>query len=64
VQLPATRVEESIPLTSSMRENGEDEDDTARQRKGKQRSEGESEPTIFEVGDSDEEDYKHSSIRK
>ncbi|KAF8204768.1 pheromone-processing carboxypeptidase KEX1 [Pholiota molesta] len=52
VQLPATRRE------------GEDEDDTARQRKGKQRSEGESEPTIFEVGDSDEEDYKHSSIRK
>ncbi|KAF9481873.1 pheromone-processing carboxypeptidase KEX1 [Pholiota conissans] len=66
VQLPTTRVEESIPLTSSMRENGSDEDDISRNRKGKQRSDGESqsEPTIFEVGDSDEEDYKHSSTRK
>ena len=64
VQLPITRTEENIPLTSSLRENGLDEDDnSSRKRKGKAREESEplADPPIFEVGDSDEEEYHSSS---
>jgi len=64
VQLPITRTEENIPLTSSLRDNGSDEDDsTSRQRKGKAREESQplADPPIFEVGDSDEEEYHSSS---
>lgn len=62
VQLPITRTEENIPLTSSLRDNGSDED-TSRKRKGKAREESEplADPPIFEVGDSDEEEYHSSS---
>ncbi|KDR84091.1 hypothetical protein GALMADRAFT_236745 [Galerina marginata CBS 339.88] len=68
VALPFNQVEESIPLNSAMgRENGngDDDDDIMRKRKGKdrlrERGENVSEPPIFDVGDSDEEDYKHPS---
>ncbi|KJA29785.1 hypothetical protein HYPSUDRAFT_31784 [Hypholoma sublateritium FD-334 SS-4] len=62
VQLPINRAEENIPLTSSLRDNGSDED-TSRKRKGKAREESEplADPPIFEVGDSDEEEYHSSS---
>ena len=74
VQLPFSQVEESIPLNSSIRRDGgeeEEEEDVVRQRKGKERSrEGGgavfpplAEP-IFDVGDSDDEDFKHSSSHK
>ncbi|KAF5321764.1 hypothetical protein D9619_000585 [Psilocybe cf. subviscida] len=53
-------VEESIPLTTSMRH--EEEDTRARQGKGKGKGRSEEpESPIFEVGDSDEDDYKHTS---
>ncbi len=63
VQLPLTRTEENIPLTSSLRENGLDDDNSSRKRKGKGREESEplADPPIFEVGDSDEEEYHSSS---
>jgi carboxypeptidase D len=67
VQLPFSQVEESIPLNSSIRRDGEEEEDVVRQRKGKERSrEGEAvvEPAIFDVGDSDDEEFKHSSSHK
>lgn len=69
MQLPFSQVEESIPLNSSIRRDGEEED-VVRQRKGKERSrEGGAmdEPLvepIFDVGDSDDEDFKHSSSHK
>ncbi|PPQ79472.1 hypothetical protein CVT25_002608 [Psilocybe cyanescens] len=64
VKLPFAQEEESIPLNSALRrEDGEDEQDS-RQRKGKGRSRDRdqpiAEPPIFDVGDSDEEDYKHT----
>lgn len=53
-------VEESIPLTTSMRH--EEEDTRARQGKGKGKGRSEEpESPIFEVGESDEDDYKHTS---
>lgn len=67
MQLPFSQVEESIPLNSSIRRDGEEEEDVVRQRKGKERSrEGEAvvEPPIFDVGDSDDEEFKHSSSHK
>jgi len=65
------QAEESIPLTSASGMRGEaDDDDDVRQRKGKERlRDGENgsgnghggvEAPIFDVGDSDEEDFKHT----
>lgn len=67
MRLPFGQVEESIPLNTSIRRDGEEEEDVVRQRKGKERSrEGETavEPPIFDVGDSDDEDFKQSSSHK
>jgi len=67
VQLPFSQVEESIPLNSSIRRD-EEEEDVVRQRKGKERSrEAVTEPLaepIFDVGDSDDEEFKQSSSHK
>ena len=66
MQLPFSQVEESIPLNTSIRRDGEEEEDMGRQRKGKQRSRDDEavvEP-IFDVGDSDDEEFKHSSNHK
>ncbi|KAH9482330.1 Cell death protease [Psilocybe cubensis] len=64
VKLPFTQEEESIPLNSALRREEGDEDlESSRQRKGKERSKDDqqvAEPPIFDVGDSDEEDYKHT----
>ena len=49
--LPVDRLEESIPLNVS--QNGRDDDDDFRQRKGKERAESE---TMFDVGEDDDED--------
>ncbi|KAF9006754.1 pheromone-processing carboxypeptidase KEX1 [Cyathus striatus] len=60
--------EESIPLTQSVRENGDEEDrDEMRSRslgKGKQRAMGESAEPIFEVGESDEDDEEWKKSRR
>ncbi|KIM46518.1 hypothetical protein M413DRAFT_24234 [Hebeloma cylindrosporum] len=68
VQLPLSQVEESIPLNSSIRRDDEEED-VVRQRKGKERSRDggpavEPLEPIFDVGDSDDEEFKHSSSHK
>ncbi|KAJ3480480.1 hypothetical protein NLJ89_g12275 [Agrocybe chaxingu] len=68
VQLPFSQAEESIPLNSALRrENGDDsEDDVSKKGKGKQRQrvdETQADPPIFDVGDSDDEDYKHTSTK-
>jgi len=72
VQLPFGRVEESIPLNTSMRGDDEEDVDVVRQkRKGKERlresgasSEPLAEPPIFDVGDSDDEEFKHHTRHK
>jgi len=72
VQLPFGQVEESIPLNSSIRGDGEEDVDVVRQkRKGKERlreggtsSEALVEPPIFDVGDSDDEEFKHHTSHK
>jgi carboxypeptidase D len=74
VQLPFGQVEESIPLNSSMRGDGEEDADVVQQkrkRKGKERSreggassEALAEPPIFDVGDSDDDEFKHHTSHK
>ncbi|KAK0491510.1 alpha/beta-hydrolase [Armillaria novae-zelandiae] len=54
--------EESIPLNASMADENGDEG-AYRQRKGKERALEPSEPPIFELGDSDEEDDYHKGNR-
>ncbi|KAF9567426.1 pheromone-processing carboxypeptidase KEX1 [Agrocybe pediades] len=71
VQLPENATEESIPLTSSMRQgNGIDEEEGLVSRKGKDRARDNgreagaaSEPPIFGVGDSDDEDFKDTRTK-
>ncbi|KAI0053671.1 alpha/beta-hydrolase [Auriscalpium vulgare] len=61
--LPVTNAEEeSIPLTRSTPQfdnDGPNEDDGFRARKGKERATGADSPQLFDVGDSDEEDDKN-----
>ncbi|KAF8914278.1 alpha/beta-hydrolase [Gymnopilus junonius] len=62
LSLPLHNTEdEAIPLNTRENESEEDVEET-RQRKGKERArEPFADPPIFDVGDSDEEDYKQSS---
>lgn len=70
VKLPFTQAEgdaeESIPLNSALRRDNGTEEDVSRQRKGKDRMRDTDtgEPPIFDVGDSDDEDYKHTTTNK
>jgi len=73
VQLPVMSMEESIPLTSDIRrEDNGDEENVGLMRKGKERAKENGrqpgaaapvEPPIFEVGDSDDEDFKDTRTK-
>jgi len=59
--IPLLEAEESIPLTTSMGDGQRDDEESFRQRKGKERAVEATKPPIFDVGDDDDDDDNFKS---